>query len=92
MHAALALACAMLACGDGPTEPDRTRLCEVPIRVISPIGTGPDLPALPTPVSPVSDANCLTDPPIIRIPARDSTAIVIPVPRPPNPMPVPGGD
>ena len=90
--AALAVACAMAACGDGPTESDGTRVCEVPIRLISPVGTGTDAPALPVPVSPVSDANCLPDPPVIRLPVRDSTTIDIPVPRPPIPMPVPGGD
>lgn len=90
-RAALAMACAMAACGDGPTEPDRTRLCEIPMRVISPVGTSPGAPALPTPDSPVLNANCLADPPIIRIPAQDSTTIVIPVPRP-NPIPLPGGD
>jgi hypothetical protein len=86
----LAAAVLCSACGEGPTENDGRRLCEVPLRLLSPVADSPGTPILNTSISPVVGANCSADLPIVRIPASDSTSIDVPVPRP-IPLPNPGG-
>jgi len=79
------------ACGEGPTENDTTRLCVIPVPVNTPVASDPDIPVVAMPISPVPNANCRVNSPVIGFPARDSTTIVVPVPRP-IPLPNPGGD
>lgn len=81
------------ACGEGPTETNESRLCRTQLRDLTPLAPTTGVPVLPVPVlpvSPVHDADCRSDSPVIRLPG-DTSTIGIPVPRP-VPLPVPGGD
>lgn len=92
-RAALGWVLLLCACGEGPTAIDEPRLCRTQLREIAPLAPTTGARVLPLPVlpgSPVHDANCRADSPIIRLPA-DSGTIVTPIPRP-NPVPLPGGD
>jgi hypothetical protein len=87
----LGLAMLLSACGEGPTENDTTRICTFPVPVNTPVASNPDIPVTAMPISPVLNGSCRADSPVIRFPARDSTIIAVPVPRP-VPQPNPGGD
>jgi hypothetical protein len=87
----LAVALVLGACGEGPTETNEPRLCRTQLRDLATPAPTTGVRLLPVPVlpvSPVQDANCRSDSPIIRLPG-DST-VGSPVPRP-IPLPVPGG-